>query len=133
MIMTDIQRLPQPADLDRVETGPVQFGDDWPGVFIRGDNALTIVHVVLEALTYIPKREYLVTAQLSGLVDTLQSCSVGDTGWPPFQSSPIAIAERNIWVKRFEARKAELIAGGMLVKDADEKAARDIIAELRGQ
>lgn len=28
-----------PAVDDRVETGPVQFGDDWPGVFIRGDNA----------------------------------------------------------------------------------------------
>lgn len=27
---------------DRVETGPVQFGDDWPGVFIRGDNALAL-------------------------------------------------------------------------------------------
>lgn len=24
----------------RVETGPVQFGDDWPGLFIRGDDAL---------------------------------------------------------------------------------------------
>lgn len=24
---------------NRVETGPVQFDDDWPGVFIRGDNA----------------------------------------------------------------------------------------------
>ena len=24
----------------RVETGPLQIGDDWPGVFIRGDNAL---------------------------------------------------------------------------------------------
>ena len=24
---------------DRVETGPLQIGDDWPGVFIRGDNA----------------------------------------------------------------------------------------------
>lgn len=22
----------------RVETGAVQFGDDWPGLFIRGDN-----------------------------------------------------------------------------------------------
>lgn len=29
-----------PAVGDRVETGPVAFGDDWPGVFIRGDNAL---------------------------------------------------------------------------------------------
>jgi hypothetical protein len=24
---------------DRVETGAVQFNDDWPGLFIRGDNA----------------------------------------------------------------------------------------------
>lgn len=28
-----------PAQDKRVETGPVQFGDDWPGVFVRGDNA----------------------------------------------------------------------------------------------
>lgn len=32
-----IQQLP--AQTPRVETGPVQFGDDWPGVFIRGDDA----------------------------------------------------------------------------------------------
>jgi hypothetical protein len=25
---------------ERVETGPIQFGSDWPGIFIRGDNAL---------------------------------------------------------------------------------------------
>lgn len=23
----------------RVETGPIRFGDDWPGVFLRGDDA----------------------------------------------------------------------------------------------
>lgn len=28
-----------PGVPERVETGAVQFGDDWPGVFIRGDNA----------------------------------------------------------------------------------------------
>lgn len=36
---------------DRVETGPTQFGDDWPGVFIRGDNAMayaTILEMFLE-------------------------------------------------------------------------------------
>lgn len=34
----------------RIETGPVQFGDDWPGSFFRGDNAsflaLDIRHVM---------------------------------------------------------------------------------------
>lgn len=33
----DIRKLP--AVEQRVETGPIQFGDDWPGTFIRGDNA----------------------------------------------------------------------------------------------
>ncbi|PHS64380.1 MAG: hypothetical protein COB09_08375 [Thalassobium sp.] len=28
-----------PEDRNRVETGAIQFGGDWPGVFIRGDNA----------------------------------------------------------------------------------------------
>lgn len=32
-------KCPPVAGRTRVETGPVQFGDDWPGVFIRGDNA----------------------------------------------------------------------------------------------
>ena len=38
----DIQLLPAPADLRRVETGAVQFGNDWPGLFLRGDNALDL-------------------------------------------------------------------------------------------
>ena len=31
---------------NRVETGPVQFNDDWPGVFIRGDNAHAYANAV---------------------------------------------------------------------------------------
>jgi hypothetical protein len=30
------------AQDERVETGPVQFGDDWPGLFIRGDDCLAL-------------------------------------------------------------------------------------------
>jgi hypothetical protein len=37
-----LQRLPAPPDLPRVETGAVQFGDDWPGLFVRGDNARSL-------------------------------------------------------------------------------------------
>ena len=36
--MTDkIQKFP--ALNKRIDTGPVQFGDDWPGIYIRGDSA----------------------------------------------------------------------------------------------
>lgn len=34
----------------RVETGPLQVGDDWPGVFIRGDNAMMGFAPSLQAL-----------------------------------------------------------------------------------
>lgn len=33
-----------PAVDERVETGAIQFGDDWPGLFIRGDNAMFAAH-----------------------------------------------------------------------------------------
>lgn len=35
--MIELRRLPDQES--RVETGPVQFGDDWPGTFVRGDNS----------------------------------------------------------------------------------------------
>lgn len=35
--MTDIRIFP--AEHIRVESGPIQFGEDWPGIFMRGDHA----------------------------------------------------------------------------------------------
>lgn len=59
---------------ERVETGVVQFGDDWPGVFIRGDDA---------ALWGITLDSYLAAhldtvdeVALGGLRDMLLSVSV---------------------------------------------------------
>jgi hypothetical protein len=62
----------------RIETGPVQFGDDdWPGVFIRGDHALhfsftltSLLNSDLEGITEMER------AILRGLADTLRSCEV---------------------------------------------------------
>jgi hypothetical protein len=35
---SDIRIIRTPLE-SRIETGPLQFNDDWPGTFIRGDNA----------------------------------------------------------------------------------------------
>ena len=35
-----------PALPARPESGPMQFGNDWPGIFIRGDNALYYAHIL---------------------------------------------------------------------------------------
>lgn len=69
----------------RAETGPMRFGDDWPGVFIRGDNALAFANLLTSVLAdqraNQPTAEWA-TLMLTGLRDLLRSCSVGDTGWP---------------------------------------------------
>ncbi|MDZ7361364.1 MAG: hypothetical protein ONB46_11645 [candidate division KSB1 bacterium] len=38
-----ITRIPIPGRPDRIETGAIQFNDDWPGLFIRGDDAFALM------------------------------------------------------------------------------------------
>lgn len=80
--MSMITKLPA-LDSGRPETGPMQFGDDWPGVFIRGDNALFFALAVRRVVARMGGESWADKAMLTGLAETLQSCSVGDTGWPP--------------------------------------------------
>lgn len=42
--MSEVRIIPHEGP--RVETGAVQFGDDWRGIFIRGDNAGWIAHCI---------------------------------------------------------------------------------------
>ena|SRR5579859_2565491 len=80
-----------PQQKERVETGPIRFGDDWPGVFFRGDNALmfaahlrnTINLVVMattpEAVEVKPSAATVAQWALSlavveGLISELESC-----------------------------------------------------------
>jgi len=70
-----------PAAEPRVETGPIQFGDDWPGTFIRGDNAFAHamnLQVALAALETSGDAGKLVftIAGLKGLLSDLQSSRV---------------------------------------------------------
>lgn len=61
-----------PAAEPRVETGPVQFGDDWPGTFIRGDNSFayaSYLEIVLDA----SKADPISVAMLRGLLSDLRS------------------------------------------------------------
>lgn len=61
----------------RLETGPVQFGNDWPGVFIRGDDAIYFA-VCLEDLIERAKENndpqlQIHIAVLKGLLSDLKS------------------------------------------------------------
>ena len=79
-----------PAQKPRVENGAVQFGDDWPGVFIRGDSA-GYYAMTLHALLQPPADKNSATTgaiariQLGGLYNLLRGCVVGPANglFPP--------------------------------------------------
>lgn len=96
--------------MSRVETGVVQFGEDWPGVFIRGDNALgyaLALEAALEAaalgsalalesrirVTSRPLMDITQRAQLEGLQKLLASCRAPAQGVVHLELAPPAEPE----------------------------------------
>jgi hypothetical protein len=64
----------------RPETGPMSFGDDWPGVFIRGDNAYgyaMTLRRILERAELSEQESKNIRDELWGLISLLLSCQVG--------------------------------------------------------
>ncbi len=59
-----------PGQEERVETGPVQFGEDWPGLFIRGD---TCFHFYNMLQNFFPPMDALAAQAHKGLTALLKS------------------------------------------------------------
>ena len=64
----EVRKLPEQEE--RVETGAVQFGEDWPGIFIRGDNAIS--YAMYLRLPNSPFRE----AMILSLINLLEGSRV---------------------------------------------------------
>lgn len=78
--MSQILKLPWMAE--RVETGPIQFGNDWPGTFIRGDHAAHYAMYLQQLLDgRMSQADVIGTAVLRGLLSDLQSSRVSGTAW----------------------------------------------------
>ena len=77
MTGTSIKRIIKIKSLkDRVETGALQFNDDWPGAFIRGDNAFYYAMALEEIKTSIEnnkKPSSVDIIALNGLLRILKS------------------------------------------------------------
>lgn len=58
--------------MSRPETGPMKFGDDWRGVFIRGDNAFHFATTLDYAIALLRDGD-INRYVLQGLRDTLAS------------------------------------------------------------
>jgi hypothetical protein len=59
---------------ERVESGPIQFGDDWPGYFIRGDQAFAL-RAALES-TLRGEEDFITNAQIQSFIEDLDKCFV---------------------------------------------------------
>lgn len=64
-----------PEQQERVETGTIQFGSDWPGLFIRGDNALYYAYQLRRWLEG-QNEDAIGKIVLAGLVHLLSSVDV---------------------------------------------------------
>ncbi len=65
--------------MPRVETGVVRFGDDWPGLFIRGDNAFAYARYLEEVLKHVEGTSALALANVRDLLALLGSTREGTT------------------------------------------------------
>lgn len=73
--MTEAIQYMRKVDAGRAETGVIQFGDDWPGIFIRGDNACAFAMYLRSVLDgHDPGGIY--TRALGRFADLLESCRV---------------------------------------------------------
>lgn len=69
--------------MERVETGVVQFEDDWPGVFIRGDNAaflamqIRLIEREIVAKPIVGSQPFVAKAALNSLIRLLESSNMG--------------------------------------------------------
>jgi hypothetical protein len=61
---------------ERVETGPTQIGDDWPGVFIRGDNAAYYAFCLENYMKDNCPADPFMMATIRDLLRLLQGCRV---------------------------------------------------------
>lgn len=67
-----IRKLPKQDK--RVETGVIQFGKDWPGVFIRGDNAFMFASALKQLADKSIRVNCLEANVMDRLIELLESC-----------------------------------------------------------
>ena len=78
----------------RLETGVVQVGGDWPGVFIRGDNAMDQAMHLSMILANNPDMGRFERNRLEGLMRLLAKCNmsrakIGGTSGDDFDEASV--------------------------------------------
>jgi len=107
-----IQKLPALEGGARVESGVVQFGEDWPGVFFRGDNAAYIASTLAAFVSTkiengdVSRGDFMLCGFLLGHADDLAAADLSGTVGPGIKS----VRER---LMRLAALADDPAAGGV--------------------
>lgn len=72
-INSDTQRIDLKIE-PRADTGPMKFKDDWTGIFIRGDEAITAAMYLEMALESIEDPDLITMAIINSHIKLLRSC-----------------------------------------------------------
>lgn len=67
-----------PENQNRLETGPLQINEDWPGIYIRGDNAFFFANAIRSILN--GQNDFLTKGALESLQHMLSSCNLHKNG-----------------------------------------------------
>jgi len=74
--MGKITSIPYTGNSGNTPTGALQFQDDWPGLFIRGDDAIQILGAIRRIQEFAGKRQtdevtvpLLLLAKIAGVID----------------------------------------------------------------
>lgn len=86
--MTELRKVRRlAAEEQRVESGPIMFGDDWPGLFLRGDDCYRFVCALREVLLDKADIGLITKSVLMGLLDDLESSNARNNdafpAWAP--------------------------------------------------
>ena len=73
--MKDIRLIPFLSD-ERVETGPTQFGTDWPCVVVRGDDSFYYAMQIRSVLLHAKELNEIELAALRNLQELFESCNL---------------------------------------------------------
>jgi hypothetical protein len=57
---------------ERVETGPIKFGEDWPGLFVRGCDCLPIASAIRVLISAVPWQKVIYDKTLFWAVGLLE-------------------------------------------------------------
>ena len=76
-----IVQIPYEGGSGRVPTGAMQFLEDWPGLFVRGDDAVVLLHEIEAVLEHLREsKKPMMTLKLEEVAEIIRARVILSSG-----------------------------------------------------